>query len=79
MEKDMNGERIRLETKFEIEEEISRVNKSRLRHANNTPLRVYPIQALLGNSEFNCSMGYDKYVRDYLEPILKWNLDLISS
>ena len=48
MEKDINGERVRLETKIEIEEEISRVNKACLQQANNTPLQAEPLQALLG-------------------------------
>ena len=38
VEKDINGGRVRLETKIEIEEEISRVNKARSQQANNTPL-----------------------------------------
>jgi len=48
VEKDINGTRVRLETKIEIEEEISRVNKDHLQQTNNTPLRAEPQQALLG-------------------------------
>ena len=48
MEKYVNGERIRIENKLEIEEEILRVNTSRLQQANNTPLREHPLQTLLG-------------------------------
>ena len=48
VEKDISGTRVRLETKIEIEEEISRVNRDRLQQANNTPLRAAPLQALLG-------------------------------
>ena len=48
VEKYINGERIRLVTKIEIEEEISSVNKARLQQANNTLLRADPLQALLG-------------------------------
>jgi len=48
VEKDVNGVQITITETEEIENEIARVNKSRLQQANNTPLRQEPLSQLLG-------------------------------
>ena len=66
VEKDENGIRITITDKEEIENEIARVNKSRLQQANNTPLRQEPLCQLLGEQ-----MNFEKW-----EEILKGMIDI---
>ena len=66
VEKIVDGERIQLKTKVEIEEEIIRANKEKVLQANNTPLREEPLRTLLGEQG-----DFEKW-----EDILKGLVDL---
>ena len=48
VEKIVEGERIRITKKDDIEKEIARANQEKLLQANNTPLREEPLLSLLG-------------------------------
>lgn len=48
VEKEVQGERVQIDTNIIMEQEITRVNRARLLQAYNTPLREHPLQALLG-------------------------------
>jgi len=48
VEKEINGARITITEKIDIENEITRVNKARLLQANNMPLRQEPRSKILG-------------------------------
>ena len=48
VEKELNGNRITITEKTEIENKIARVNMARLLQANNTPLHQEPLSEILG-------------------------------
>jgi len=66
VEVDIDGKRVRLTDKYEIEQAIIAANKEKLLQANNTPLRLEPLQSLVGEQ-----MDYDKW-----EKILQGNINL---
>jgi len=66
VEKESNGRRIRITDKTEMEHEIIQANKSKLLQAGNTPLRMTPLQELLGEQ-----MEFEKW-----EEILKGGITL---
>jgi hypothetical protein len=65
-QEDSNGTRVRVTDKIDIEEAIMAANKSKLLQAYNTPLRISPLQELLGEQ-----MHFDKW-----EEILKGKITL---
>jgi len=66
VEREEQGVRIRITDKESIEWEISEANKAKLLQAYNTPLRMEPLQSLLGEQ-----MEYEKW-----EEILRGNVSL---